>query len=247
MEYWDSLRPGGLRFCWDGRAHKPGTDAFLLGSFPRLRPGLRVCDLGSGTGLVGLLLLQRWGDLRVTGVELQESAAALSDRAAEENGLGDRLRTLRGDLRNIRALLPAGSFDLCVSNPPYFAEGSGAAAPDAARRTARSESGCALLDVCRAAAYLLRWGGDFCAVYRPERLCDLLCALRESGLEPKRLRMVEARPGAAPSLLLAQARRGGKPGLIMEPPLRLTDETGAPTAEYNAAYFRAPEYKEREP
>lgn len=246
MEHWDSLCPGGLRLCWDERVHKPGTDAFLLGAFPRLRPGLRVCDLGSGTGLLGLVLLQRQRDLHVTGVELQDSAAALSNMAAEENGLEGRLTALRADLRQVRGLLPAGSFDLCVSNPPYFAKGSGAAASNAARRTARSETDCGLLDVCRAAAYLLRWGGNFCVVYRPERLCDLMCALRESGLEPKRLRMVEARPGAAPSLLLAEARRGGKPGLSIEPPLRLTDEIGAPTAEYNAAYFRAPEYKEKE-
>lgn len=240
MEHWDTLCPGGLRFCWDESAHKPGTDAFLLGEFPRLRPGLRVCDLGSGMGLLGLLLLQRLRDLRVTGVELQDSAVALAVRAAEENGLSDCLVTLRADLRDVRSMLSAGSFDLCVSNPPYFCGGSGKAAPDAARRIARSETECTLQDVCRAAAYLLRWGGDLCVVYRPERLCDLVCALRENGLEPKRLRMVESRPGAAPSLLLLEARRGGKPGLAMEPPLRLTDESGAPSAEYDAAYFRKP-------
>lgn len=238
MEHWDTLCQGGLRFCWDESAHKPGTDAFLLGGFPKLRPGLRVCDLGSGTGLLGLLLLQRQRDLRVTGVELQDSAAALAIRAATENGLRDQLITLRSDLRDIRSLMSAGSFDLCVSNPPYFSGGSGKEAPDTARRIARSETDCTLSDVCRAAAYLLRWGGALCMVYRPERLCDLVCALRESGLEPKRLRMVEARPGAAPSLLLLEARRGGKPGLTIEWPLRLTDETGAPTAEYDAAYFR---------
>lgn len=247
MEQWDSLRPGGLRFCWDERAHKPGTDSFLLGSFPLLRPGLRVCDLGSGTGLLGLLLLQRQRELHITGVEIQPHAAALSDMTAEENGLGDRLRTLRGDIRQIRELLPAGSFDLCVSNPPYFLDGSGAAAPLPARRTARSETDCTLLDLCRAAAYLLRWGGAFCLVHRPERLCDLLCALRENGLEPKRLRMVESRPGSAPSLLLVEARRGGKPGLAIGPPLCLTDASGMPSAEYAAAYFRTPEQKENTP
>ncbi len=247
MEQWDSLCPGGLRFCWDECAHKPGTDSFLLGSFPLLRPGLRVCDLGSGTGLLGLLLLQRQRELHITGVEIQPHAAALSDMTAAENGLGDRLRTLRGDLRQIRELLPAGSFDLCVSNPPYFLDGSGAAAPLPARRTARSETDCTLLDLCRAAAYLLRWGGAFCLVHRPERLCDLLCALRENGLEPKRLRMVESRPGSAPSLLLVEARRGGKPNLSIGPPLCLTDASGMRSAEYAAAYFRTPEQKENTP
>ncbi|WP_312635291.1 methyltransferase [Oscillibacter sp.] len=247
MEQWDSLCPGGLRFCWDERAHKPGTDSFLLGSFPPLRPGLRVCDLGSGTGLLGLLLLQRQRELQITGVEIQPHAAVLSDMAAAENALGDRLRTLRGDLRQIRELLPAGSFDLCVSNPPYFSDGSGATAPIPSRRTARSETDCTLSDLCRAAAYLLRWGSAFCLVHRPERLCDLLCALRENGLEPKRLRMVESRPEAAPSLLLLEARRGGKPGLAIGPPLCLTDASGMPSAEYAAAYFRTPEQKENTP
>lgn len=241
MEHWDALCPGGLRICWDETAHKPGTDSFLLGAFPRLRPGLRVCDLGSGTGLLGLLLLQRQRELTVTGVELSPAAAALADRAAEENGLTDRLRTLRGDLRSARELLDAGGYDLCVSNPPFFPLGGGAPALDAARRSARSETDCTLEDVCRAAAYALRWGGRFCAVYRPERLCDLVCALRESGLEPKRLRMVEAEPGRAPSLLLIEAVRGGRPGLAAEPPLRLRDEAGEPTAAYDAVYFRTKE------
>ncbi len=247
MEQWDSLCPGGLRFCWDECAHKPGTDSFLLGSFPPLRPGLRVCDLGSGTGLLGLLLLQRQRELQITGIEIQPHAAALSDLAAAENGLEDRLRTLRGDIRQIRELLPAGCFDLCVSNPPYFSDGSGAAAPLPTRRTARSETDCTLLDLCRAAAYLLRWGGSFCLVHRPERLCDILCTLRENGLEPKRMRLVEARPGTAPSLLLVEARRGGKPGLSIGPPLYLTDASGMPSAEYAAAYFRTPEQKENTP
>lgn len=241
MERWDALCPGGLHICWDETAHKPGTDSFLLGSFPRLKPGLRVCDLGSGTGLLGLLLLQRQRELRVTGLELSGDAAALADRAAAKNGLTDRLRTLRGDLREAERFLPAGSFDLCVSNPPYFPLGGGAEAGSAVRRSARSETDCTLADVCRAAARALRWGGRLCMVHRPERLCDLMCDLRAAGLEPKRLRMVETRAACAPSLLLIEAARGGRPGLTVEPPLTLFDRDGAPTAAYRAAYFQTKE------
>jgi len=159
MEHWDTLCPDGLRFCWDESAHKPGTDAFLLGGFPRLRPGLRVCDLGSGTGLLGLLLLQRQRELRVTGVELQEPAAALAVRAAAENGLQDRLATLRADLRDIRSLLSAGSFDLCVSNPPLFLRRQRQSRPGrrrgglhAARRTARFRTCAGRRHICSAGA-----------------------------------------------------------------------------------------------
>lgn len=241
MEQWEPLRPGGYHFYSGEGAFKPGTDSFLLGSFPRLRPKLRVCDLGSGTGLLGLLLLQRQPDLQITGLELQRAAADIAARAAEKNELSDRLTTLCTDLREVKALLPTGSFDLCISNPPYFSLGSGKAAPDNARQTARGEAECTLDDVCRAASYLLRWSGTFCVVYRPERLTDLLCALRINGLEPKRLRLVEAKPSSAPSLVLVEARRGGKPGLSIEPPLILSDASGVPTADCDTAYFRTKE------
>ncbi len=240
MEHWESLKPGGYRFVWDDALFPPGTDTFLLSSLPRLKPNLRVCDLGSGTGLLSLLLLQRQGDLTVTGVELQPEAAALLERAAEENGLTDRLAVRRGDLRNIRSLLPAGSFDLVVCNPPYYPAGAGKLSPSPSLQAARAETACTLEDVCRAAGWLLRWGGALCLVHKPERLTDLLCALRFAALEPKRLRPVVRRAGDAPSLALLEARRGGKPGLAWEPPLILETAEGRPTEELDQIYFRAP-------
>ena len=241
MERSDLLCPGGYRIFYDDALFPPGTDSFLLSAFPALKPGLRVCDLGSGTGLLSTLLLQRRPDLCVTGVELLPEAVRLARSGSEANGLTDRQTFLEGDLRNIRNLLPAGGFDLVVCNPPYYPAESGALSPDNARRAARSETACTLEDVCRAAAYLLRWGGSFCLVHKPERLTDLLCALRPAGLEPKRLRLVEARPGRAPSLVLLECRRGGKPGLIVLPPLVLETLSGHPTPELNAIYFRTTE------
>lgn len=239
MEHWESLKPGGLRFVWADELFRPGTDTFLLSSLPRLKPGLRVCDLGSGTGLLGLLLLQRQPDLTVTGVEIRPEAAALLSRAAMENGLTDRLFACRGDLRRIRSLLPAGSFDLVVCNPPYYAPGTGALPQSEVLQNARAETVCTLEELCRAAGWLLRWGGSLCLVHKPERLTDLLCALRSAALEPKRLRGVCPRAGEAPSLVLLEARRGGKPGLAWEPPLILATAEGRPTAELDRIYFRA--------
>lgn len=238
MEHWESLRPGGLRFVWDDTLFPPGTDTFLLSSLPRLKPGLRVCDLGSGTGLLGLLLLQRQEDLCVTGVELQSKAAALLERSAGENGLAGRLTACRGDLREIRSLLPAGRFDLVVCNPPYYPAEHGKLPRETAAQHARAETACTLKDVCAAAAWLLRWGGSFCLVHKPERLTDLLCALRGAVLEPKRLRAVCRRAGEAPSLVLLEARRGGKMGLAWEPPLILETAEGRPTEEMKRIYFR---------
>ena len=241
MEHWEALCPGGYRFVYDDVLFRPGTDTFLLSSLPRLKPGLRVMDLGCGTGLLGLLLLQRQPGLAVTGIDIQPAAIRLAEKASTENGLTDRLSFQAADLRNVKALFSTGSFDLAVCNPPYYPSASGALSGDGARRTARSEVDCTLEDICRAASYLLRWGGGLCLVHKPERLTDLLCALREHGLEPKRLRFVCKTAGSAPSLVLAEARRGGRPGLAIEKPLILQTADGAPTPEVDAIYFRQQE------
>ena len=241
MEHWERLKPGGYRFVYDDELFPPGTDTFALSSLPKLRPGLRTVDLGCGTGLLGLLLMQRQPGLRVTGVDIQPQAIRLAERAAEENGLGGQMAFYAADLREVKTLFPTGSFDLAVCNPPYYPPRCGALAPSDTRRTARAETDCTLEDVCRAASWLLRWGGSFCLVHKPERLVDLLCALRGNGLEPKRLRFVCKRAGAAPSLVLAEARRGGRPGLTMEAPLILQTADGAAAAEVDAIYFRRQE------
>ena len=150
MEHRDRLWPGGYTFLYDDGLFRPSTDTFLLGSFPRLRRGMTVCELGAGTGLLSLLLLAREPELTVTGVELQPQACALFRRTAEENGLQGRMHCLEGDLR--QGLLPPGRFRLAVANPPYFPPGAGAVAPDAARRTARAATDRTLAQLCAAAA-----------------------------------------------------------------------------------------------
>ena len=235
MEHWESLKPGGYRFVYDDALFHPGTDTFLLSSLPRLKPGLRVCDLGCGTGLVGLLLLQRQPELQVCGVEIQEEAARLAEKAAAENGLTDRLTICQWDLRDIRSRFPTGGFDLVVCNPPYYPPASGALAQDTARRAARSEVACTLEDICQAAAYLLRWGGSFCLVHKPERLTDLLCALRAAGLEPKRVQPVRHNAESPVSLLLLEAKRGGRPGLTLLPELLEYETDGTEREALRAA------------
>lgn len=199
------------------------TDSILLADFVRPRQARQGVDLGCGAGILSLLLLEKAPRLHMTGLELRSEAAALARENLRRNGWEERGTVLACDLRDCSSLFPAGAFSLAVANPPYFSLASGAQAPEAGRAGARSERDCSLQELCRAARYLLRSGGSFCLVYRTERLSELFCSLSAAGLEPKRLRLVSARSGAAPKLALVEARRDGRPGLSVEPELLLED------------------------
>ena len=224
----DFLWEGGPSFYFDTELFPPSTDSFALGYFAAPKSGSRVCDLGCGTGLLGALLMARNAGLTLHNVELQERALALAGRTFAENGW--QAEFALGDLRDAAVLPAAGTMDYAVSNPPYFRAGTWASAPEPSRQSAREESNCTIADVCTAAARVLRWGGSFAVVYRPERLVDLLVSLRAHGMEPKRLRFVQTKD--VPSLVLVESRRGGKPGLTVEPPLIIG------SGEWEKVYFR---------
>ena len=235
--HYDELWPGGPRFLRDAGGFPLSTDSVLLAHFAAPRQARRIIDLGCGAGVLTVLLHRAHPAATVEGVELQPEAAAAGRHNLRENGFADAgIRT--GDLRDYRTLFSAGAYDLVVSNPPYFAAGSGLSAPDPARAAARDERSCSLDELCTAAAYLCRWGGSFALVYRPERLAELFCTLRAHGLEPKRLRLVQHRFDAAPNLALVEARRGGKPGLSVEAPLLLTGPDGGDSEEIKLIYHR---------
>lgn len=233
---YDDLWPG-TRFLPASAGFPLGTDSVLLADFARGSGKIRsVADLGCGAGVLTVLLLQKFPDSRAFGIEIQPEACDACRENLALNGLGHRADIRLGDLREKNDLPPAGSFDLVAANPPYFAVASGYSAPAESRAIARDERSCTLTDVCRAAAYLCRWGGAFAVVHRPERLSELLYAMTAAGLEPKRLRFVSPRSDRAPSLVLAEGRRGGKPGLAILPPLVLQNADGTDTAEIRRIY-----------
>ena len=236
MEAKYELLQNGTKLCCGGEAFPLSTDAVLLADFARIPRGAAVCDLCAGSGALGLLLLDRDPGVSVTALELREAPCALMEQSRRENRLETRFRVLRGDLRQIQSLLPAGSFRQVVCNPPYYPVGRGFAPADEAQAVARTELCCGPADYCGAAAWLLPTGGSFWLVHKPERLAELLGALGNAGLEPKALRPVCPRPEAAPSLLLLRAVRGGKPGLLWHAPLLLADASGAPSPEYRRIY-----------
>lgn len=215
-----------------------GTDSILLADFARPGSRDRILDLGTGSGILPILLLYDKPNLTATALEKSAPACRLTRENFRRNGLSNRISLLECDLREHRDFLPGGSFDLTISNPPYFTEDSGFTA-SGGLKDARSETGCTLSQLCQAAAWATRWGGSFCLVFRPERLCDLFTSLRETGFEPKRIRPVHHAAGKPVNLLLVEARRGGKPGLIWENDLYLYTPDGKETPETRRIYRRS--------
>lgn len=197
-------------------AHTFGTDAVLLADFAAPSPKAKCCDLGTGCGIIPLLWCRHPGG-PITGMDIQPLACSQLREAVALNHLEDRVTVLESDLKELKGKLPFGAFDVVTMNPPYKAAGAGIESASDADKIARHGTVCTLEDMCRAAASLLKYGGRFCVCLRPERLCELFCAMREAGIEPKRMRLVAKKHGGVPWLLLAEGRRGGKPGMTVEP------------------------------
>ncbi len=204
-----------------------GTDAFLLAAYVRPMPRARAVDLGSGTGVLPLLLLAKEKLASAVAVELQEDYAELIRRNTKENRMEERITVLCQDLRTLRPEDIGGEVALVISNPPYFRVDAGRPNLHTEKNTARHETAGDIRDFCAAAAKLLRFGGRFVCVYRPDRMSDLFRALAQAGLEPKRMTLVHSDTAHAPSLLLLEAIKGAASGMILTPPLFLHPDGSA--------------------
>ena len=220
--------PGGVDMAQRSDLFPLTQDSVLLAGFVRPRPRERALDLGAGQGVLGLMLMARCPDLCVDGVELSAYAAEQACLNYRRAGFDGRGRIVCADLRALPGGM-LGRYDLCLSNPPYFAPGRGAVARTAAKAGARC--GCAPDDLCASAGRALRWGGRFFVCYRPDRLPALFAALASCRLEPKRLRFVHHQPGREACLALVEARKGGGAQLDVMPPLFMQDESGNCTPE----------------
>ena len=207
------------------------TDSMLLSGFAKLPKNASVLDLGSGCGTLGLMLCAEDASCRVTGVEIDVKAHEAALQNIRRNGLTERLSSICADLRTIPSLFPAGSFHCCICNPPYFTGGPASKTVPQARR----DDTCTAKELLAAAAWALRWGGDFFLVHKPEKLAQLCACAANAGLEPKRLQLVRHAPGKPVNLILLSCRKGAKPGLIWEE-LCLHDENGDPTEAYRKLY-----------
>lgn len=221
MESIDTLSGGKVRVIQPRRGYRFSVDPLLLCAFARIPASARVVDLGTGGGVIPLLLAGQGKGRQFVGIELQAAAAERAARSVALNGAQERIRIVRADVRELPAEFVAGSFDAVVTNPPYRQPVSGRVAPDAERSLARHELAGGLHDFLRAGAFLLNNGGRFCVIHLAERLAELLAGMCAVRLEPKRLRTVHARGGEGARLVLVEGRKGARPGLTVETPLIL--------------------------
>ncbi len=211
-------------------SHTFGTDALLLAAFSAPKRKEKVCDFGTGCGIIPFYWLSH-GVIHVHAAELQSLACNQVRRSLELNGLEDRFCLVEGDLRELKGKLPPGEFDLVTMNPPYTAEGHGIKSSSGADKIARHETRLQLTEVFVAASRLLKFGGKMCICLRPERLTEAMAGMREAKIEPKRLRFVSQRDGKAPWLFLLEGKKGRNPGLIVEKELHIENPDGTPSAE----------------
>jgi tRNA1(Val) A37 N6-methylase TrmN6 len=233
----DSLPFGDLRLAQSKNGYRFSLDPILLARFIKLKRWQRVVDLGTGSGILPLVLarISRAGEL--IGIELQAAMAERACRNVELNNLQDRIQICHGDIRQIEEMFNAGTADLVVSNPPFRGVGSGRIAPDDERAIARHELAGGLDDFVAAARWLLRYGGEFNVIYLAERLPELIVCIKKFGLEPKRVRLVYPRSGDSAKMVMVEAKKGGKPGVEMCPPLTIYRDCGA-SREYTEDILR---------
>ena len=198
-----------------------GTDAFLLAAFARPRPRGMAVELGTGTGIVSLLLAgrERFGSIHA--VEVQADFAALAQRNVALNRMEDRIKVHHADLRELHPRDLGGEADAVLANPPYMKTDTGKRNESDRKYIARHEVFGGIGDFCKCASLLLKHGGDFVCVYRPDRLSDLMAAMRQNRLEPKTMVFVHADEESEPSMVLISAKKGGAAGVRILPPLLL--------------------------
>lgn len=232
----DDLQRNGYQIIQDPEKFCFGMDAVLLSGFVRVKSGAKVLDMGTGTGIIPLLVEAKTQAAHISAIEIQEESADMARRSVRLNGLENKIDIVTGDLREADKFFDAASFDVITCNPPYMIGQHGLTNPDAPKAIARHEILCTLEDVVRTAAKLLKPGGAFCMVHRPFRLAEIICVMTEYKLEPKRMKLVYPYIDKEPNMVLIEGRRGSKPRMTVEKPLIVFQEPNVYTDEICDVY-----------
>ena len=227
----DTFFNGRIRVKQNRAGYRFSIDAILLACQAAPGPGDRVVDMGTGCGIIALIMAFRHPGITVYAVEVQEELAQLAISNVKGNHLQERITVLGADLKMMTPDMTAGPVDLVVCNPPYRRSGSGRINPDNQRAVARHELKANLQDVMGSARRILKSAGRFVTIYTAERTADIVCQMRTDRIEPKCIRTIHSVPRSEAKLVLIEGIKGGNPGLKIEPPLIIFNENGEYTDE----------------
>ena len=225
----DDLQIGGLELIQDPKKFCFGVDAVFLSDFVRIRPGENVLDLGTGNGIIPVLLSAKTEARHITGLEIQADTAEMARRSVAHNHLEDRIDIVTGDIKEAAELFKPAFFDVITTNPPYMLVDHGMRNPDDAKALARHEVLCSLDDILRESMRLMQDKSRFYMIHRPFRLTEIMIKMHQYKIEPKRIRFVYPYIDKEPAMVLIEGVRGAKPRVTVEPPLIIYDRNG--TAE----------------
>ena len=227
----DDLQRNGLKIIQKTDGFCFGMDAVLLSGFASVKPGERALDLGTGTGIIPLLLSAKTKGDHFTGLEIQTEIMKMAQRSVALNGLEKKIDIIQGDIKEASRIFGAASFDVVTSNPPYMNEAHGLKNPGDVKAISRHEVLCTLEDVVREGTKALKPGGRFYMVHRPHRLAEIITVMRQYKLEPKRMKFVHPFADKDANMVLIEAVRGGGAWLKLEPPVIVYKEPGVYTDE----------------
>ncbi len=232
----DTFFNGRIKVVQNISGYRFSIDAVLLAGFINMQSGDRVIDMGTGCGIVPMILAHRNPDIKIFGVEIQESLADMASRNVEENNMNDRISVICMDMKRLMPDMIQGPIDIVVTNPPFRKAESGRLNPNQERAIARHEIMITLSEMLGAAVRMLSVSGRFVTIYPAERLVDLLTQMRKSGIEAKHVRMVHSSKDTEAKLVLVQGVKGGRPGIKIGPALDIYNEDGSYTPEVNRMF-----------
>jgi len=232
----DDLILGGMKIFQAREGYRFSIDAVLLAHFPEVTKVKQVIDLGSGNGIIPLLLAWRSPEVKITGIEVQSQMVNRSIRSVQYNNLEEKIEFINADLKDIKKIFAAGLFDLVLSNPPFWKNKTGHLSKNQEQAIARHELMANLNDIINAAAYCLRPGGKLCLIHHSSRFIEVLQSMQKYKLAPARIRMVHSYLGQEAKLVLIEGQKNGPGNISFEPPLIIYDKPGEYSKEIRQMY-----------
>lgn len=232
----DTFFNGRMQVRQGQDGYRYSIDAVILAYHAGQIPAGRVLDLGTGCGIIPMIMAFRDPDIHVFGVEVQADLADLAMANVRENRLADRVTIFHQDMKSLFDGMTDGPLDLVVANPPFYPVNTGRINPNRQRAVARHEIKATLCDVMATVRRMVRTGGRFLVIYPAERLCDMMVEMRSVHMEPKRVQMIQPRAGEGAKMVLVEAMKGGKPGIALPPPLVIHDPDGNYTPEISRIF-----------